>query len=59
MRDEGVDAIEGFTGREAAAFMSPNSIDPDLAIETIMLARRHDAPRPAAAPAERPSGWPS
>ena len=59
MRDEVVDAIEGLTGREVAAFMSNNHIDPDVAVETFMLARQHGTPRPADAPAERPSGWPS
>ena len=59
MRDEAVDAIEGLTGRKVAAFMSNNHIDPDLAVETFVLARQHGTPRPADAPAESPSGWPS
>ena len=59
MRDEAVDAIEGLTGRKVTAFMSNNHIDPDLAVETFVLARQHGTPRPADAAAERPSGWPS
>ena len=59
MRDEAVDAIEGLTGRKVAAFMSNNHIDPDLAVETFVLARQHGPSRPADAPAESPSGWPS
>ena len=59
MRDEAVDAIEGLTGRKVTAFMSNNHIDPDLAVETFVLARQDGTPRPADAPAESPSGWPS
>ena len=59
MRDEAVDAIEGLTGRKVAAFMSNNHIDPDLAVETFVLERQHDTPRPADALAEAESGWPT
>jgi uncharacterized protein YbcI len=59
MRDEAVDAIEGLTGRKVAAFMSNNHIDPDMAVETFVLARQHGTPRPADALAEAQSGWPT
>jgi uncharacterized protein YbcI len=38
MRDDLVAAVEGLTGREVVAFMSDNSIEPDMALETFVLA---------------------
>jgi uncharacterized protein YbcI len=47
MRDDAVEAIEGLTGREVAAFISNNHIDPDVAVETFVLKRLHGTPRAA------------
>ena len=38
MRTELVAAVEELTGRTVAAFMSANHIDPDMAVETFVLA---------------------
>ena len=38
MRKEAVDMVERLSGRSVAAFMSNNHIDPDLAVETFVLA---------------------
>jgi uncharacterized protein YbcI len=38
MRDEAITAVEGLSGRTVSAFMSNNHIDPDLAVETFVLA---------------------
>ncbi len=38
MREEAVDMVERLSGRSVAAFMSNNHIDPDLAVETFVLA---------------------
>jgi uncharacterized protein YbcI len=58
MRGEAIAAVEQLTGRTVAAFMSNNHLDPDLAVETFVL-----APSAAdAAPArEQPlvGGWPT
>jgi uncharacterized protein YbcI len=59
MRDEAVDAVESLTGREVIAFMSNNHIDPDVAVETFVLAPQHGTPRPADALAEAQPGWPA
>ena len=59
MRDEAVGAIEGITGRKVAAFMSNNHIDPDVAVEAFVLARRHGTPRPADPLTEGQPRWPS
>ncbi|HWF49996.1 MAG TPA: DUF2294 domain-containing protein [Solirubrobacteraceae bacterium] len=37
MREDIVAGIEGLTGRRVLAFLSDNHIDPDLAVETIIL----------------------
>jgi uncharacterized protein YbcI len=37
MAEEAIRAVEELTGRQVAAFMSNNSIDPDLAVETFVL----------------------
>ena len=42
--------IEEITGRQVIAFLSANNLDPDLAIETFMLAPQNDGQPP---PAER------
>jgi uncharacterized protein YbcI len=42
--------IEEITGRQVIAFLSANHLDPDLAIESFMLAPQHDGhPAPAEA----------
>jgi uncharacterized protein YbcI len=38
MRDELVETVERISGRTVSAFMSANHIDPDVAVETFMLA---------------------
>lgn len=38
MRDALVDGVQEITGREVIAFMSSNHIDPDMAIESFVLA---------------------
>lgn len=38
MREEAIAAIENASGRVVTAFMSNNNIDPDLAVETFVLA---------------------
>jgi uncharacterized protein YbcI len=38
MREEAIGAIESLSGRTVAAFMSNNHIEPDLAVETFVLA---------------------
>jgi uncharacterized protein YbcI len=40
MREDLVATVEELTGREVAAFMSSNHIDPDVAIETFVLEPR-------------------
>lgn len=42
MRDDIVSGVEELTGRKVIAFMSDNHIDPDLAVETVILAPRED-----------------
>jgi uncharacterized protein YbcI len=37
MRDELVGAVEDATGRKVIAFMSQNHVDPDLAVEVLIL----------------------
>ena len=59
MRDDAVAAIERLSGREVAAFMSNNHIDPDMAVETFVLERQRGAPRPADALTDGQPGWPS
>jgi uncharacterized protein YbcI len=59
MRDEAVDAVEGLTGRQVTAFMSNNHIDPDLAVETFVLAPQHGTPGRVDDLAEHHSAWPS
>jgi hypothetical protein len=41
--------IEEITGRQVIAFLSANHVDPDVAIESFMLAPRSDGHLPAAA----------
>jgi uncharacterized protein YbcI len=38
MREEAIEMVESVSGRSVAAFMSNNHIDPDLAVETFVLA---------------------
>jgi hypothetical protein len=38
MRHDLVDAVEAVTERKVVAFMSDNHIDPDMAVETCVLA---------------------
>ncbi len=45
MREDLVAAVETITGREVAAFLSDNHIDPDVAVESFVL-------KPAPGPAE-------
>jgi uncharacterized protein YbcI len=40
MREEAVGMVEDVSGRTVTAFMSNNHIDPDLAVETFVLAPR-------------------
>lgn len=40
MRDDVVAGVEQITGRKVAAFLSDNHIDPDVAVETILLRPR-------------------
>ena len=49
MRDDFIAGIEEITGRQVIAFLSANHLDPDLAIESFMLAPQDDGhPRHAA-----------
>jgi uncharacterized protein YbcI len=53
MREKLIAMVERVSGRTVTAFMSTNHIDPDLAVETFVLA-------PAPADAEvRGAGWPA
>jgi uncharacterized protein YbcI len=47
MREEAIAMVERVSGRTVTAFMSTNHIDPDLAVETFVL-----APSPVEAPAD-------
>jgi uncharacterized protein YbcI len=38
MREELIGAVEGLSGRKVVAFMSDNHIDPDMAVESFVLA---------------------
>ena len=42
MREDLSAGVEEITGRKVAAFLSANHIDPDIAIESFMLAPRDD-----------------
>ena len=42
MRQALVEAVEGITGRKVIAFMSDNHIDPDVAVESFVLAPEGD-----------------
>jgi len=46
MRDELVTGIEGLTGRRVIAFMSDNHLDPDLAVELLLLEPRANVEQP-------------
>ena len=48
MRDDFVAGIEEITGRVVIAFLSANHIDPDVAIESFMLASEDDGHQPHA-----------
>jgi uncharacterized protein YbcI len=50
-----VKGVEALTGRKVIAFLSANHVDPDIAVETFMLAPAPDSSPPAAA-ADAPSG---
>ena len=52
MRDDLTAGIEEITGRQVIAFLSANHIDPDIAIESFMLAPQTDGhlPQPADTP---------
>jgi uncharacterized protein YbcI len=49
MSDDLTAGIEEITGRHVIAFLSANHIDPDIAIESFMLAPQSDGHLPAAA----------
>ena len=49
MRDDLTAGIEEITGRQVIAFLSANHIDPDVAIESFMLAPQADGHLPTAA----------
>lgn len=49
MRDDFVAGIEEITGRQVIAFLSANHLDPDLAVESFMLAPQDDGHPPHAA----------
>ena len=49
MGEELTAGIEELTGREVIAFLSANNLDPDLAIETFILAPQDDGRSPPAA----------
>ena len=44
MRDDLTDGIEEITGRHLIAFLSANHVDPDIAIESFVLAPKQRAP---------------
>ena len=46
MRDDFTAGIEEITGRQVIAFLSANHIDPDIAIESFMLAPQNDGHQP-------------
>jgi uncharacterized protein YbcI len=48
MRDDFTAGIEEITGRVVIAFLSANHIDPDIAIESFMLAPQNDGHQPHA-----------
>ena len=48
MRDDFVAGIEEITGRVVIAFLSANHVDPDVAIESFMLASEDDGHQPHA-----------
>ena len=48
MRDDYTAGIEEITGRVVIAFLSANHLDPDIAIESFMLAPQDDGNRPDA-----------
>jgi hypothetical protein len=49
MRDDFTAGIEEITGRQVIAFLSANHLDPDLAIESFMLAPQDNGHPPHAA----------
>jgi uncharacterized protein YbcI len=49
MRHELVAGVEEITGRRVIAFLSANHIDPDVAIESFVLAPQDGEPQPRAA----------
>jgi uncharacterized protein YbcI len=46
MREDFTAGIEEITGRQVIAFLSANHIDPDIAIESFMLAPQNDGHQP-------------
>ena len=48
MREDFIAGIEEITGREVIAFLSANHLDPDIAIESFMLAPQNDGHQPHA-----------
>lgn len=42
MRKDLIDGVEQITGRRVIAFLSDNHLDPDIAIESFVLASEHD-----------------
>ena len=60
MREDFTAGIEEITGRQVIAFLSANHIDPDIAIESFMLAPQDDGhPRHAPTPpTDRRRSWP-
>lgn len=52
MREELTTHIEEITGRKVIAFLSDNHVDPDIAIESFVLASEHDSEEEARQGAE-------
>ena len=50
MREDFTAGIEEITGRQVIAFLSANHIDPDMAIESFVLASQRRAPTPRPRP---------
>jgi uncharacterized protein YbcI len=57
MRSQMVAAVERHSGRSVLAFLSDNHVDPDVAIESFMLAPRVEGDAPPAG-GDRPAGTP-
>jgi uncharacterized protein YbcI len=53
LRQELTAAVEGHTGQRVLAFLSDSHLEPDIAIEVFVLARRAETSRPPPARVER------